>query len=121
MKLKELLEEFKDYVKSSLLPNKIPVFVNPTREEMLEVAEGSSKHIRFIIDKNNKNFYVFTSGVMHFEVASKLQIGSKKVLLGIGAVSMKPIEHNKALSKNYSWARKYLKHIKNINLSPDIQ
>jgi len=116
MKIIGLLEEFKTYVKSSFHPDAIPVFVNPTRKEMMEVR-SSDKYIRFIIDKNNKNFYVFTAEVMHYEIVNKLQLGKKKILHGIGAVSMKPIEHGKGLFKDYSWARKYLKHIKNINLS----
>ena len=63
MKLKELVtnEEYHSLVGSTLNKNKYPIFVNPTRSEIRELAQESNL-IRFIAYKND--FYVFNAALL---------------------------------------------------------
>ncbi|HUW43522.1 MAG TPA: hypothetical protein VMV95_00995 [Bacillota bacterium] len=81
MKLKTLLEEWKDSIKVGRYTYEI--FKNPTQKELSSVAAQADKEgirsmvdddIRFIIDKKKKDLYVFSSLITHPDAASKLGI-----------------------------------------------
>jgi len=115
MKLKKLLEEFKDYVKQSFTKRKVkhfPVFVNPTKKEMQEVAHKEYKHLRFIIDKKNKKFYVFTADALHYVVIEELKLDRSNIMRGEGKFSITPVEHHVILFMEHPWVEKYLKYIR---------
>lgn len=54
---------------------KYPVYINPTKEELLSIYEQSST-IRIIIDYKNKNIFCFSGDILHEDAAEEL--------LGIG-------------------------------------
>jgi len=74
MRLKQITEEFADYVKNHR--NKpFPIFINPTRKEILELAhEDGINGVRVIVDANTKTFYIFSENVYHAYVAKKYNI-----------------------------------------------
>lgn len=79
MKLKYLLEEFKDYVKGPL-GNKDPLFINPSKKELDDIdknnTEKNKNFFRVILDLKNKNAYFSTGSIFHHEMVRVLKIPS---------------------------------------------
>ncbi len=74
MKLKELLEEFKDYISPDWnLKLHLPVFVNPTPKEMADAGENSGA-VKFIAYSKDKKVYVFDSRTHHIIVRIRLKL-----------------------------------------------
>ena len=77
MKLKEITttEEYHSLVKSPLNKNIYPIFVNPTRSEIRELAQESNL-VRFIAYR--ENFYVFNAALLHAFVIEHLKLPISK-------------------------------------------
>ncbi|MFW6130064.1 MAG: hypothetical protein ACOC56_02695 [Atribacterota bacterium] len=71
--LKFLSEEYVDLV-SNFSGNKHgPVFINPTPREMQETSsEGGLDEIRFLLDRNNHDVYIFPGFVLHQDVCHEI-------------------------------------------------
>ena len=83
MKLKTLLEEWKDSFKFG--KHTYEIFKNPTQKELLAVSNQTKiiggemkgmegEDIRFIIDMVKKDLYVFSALLLHREAAKELEI-----------------------------------------------
>jgi len=95
----------------------IPVFLNPDSKELRQV--GSK--IRFIIDFDNKNFYVFNAvEALHYSIFKELNLGNKTnaFALGQGDLSGKKIvpteflfsgkkKSNKYVREDFTFVKKY--------------
>lgn len=69
-----LKEEFVKYVKSSMKLAPIPVFLNPTKKELMEIESG---HARYIINYNQKKIWVFDAELaIHDDVVRQLKLGT---------------------------------------------
>ena len=74
MKLKELLEVWKDSVKSIHDDKKTyDIFVNPNKKEVREV-KGEFKDVRYIIDFKKKKLYVFSAEFSHDDASNLLKL-----------------------------------------------
>lgn len=60
--IKELTEDI-----AAKLKNDNMVFKNPTKKDLNELYLKSGKNVRFIANERTKNFYVFTSELLHFQ------------------------------------------------------
>ncbi|HUW43523.1 MAG TPA: hypothetical protein VMV95_01000 [Bacillota bacterium] len=78
MKLKTLLEDWKDSVKIG--KNTYEIFKNPTPKELLSVSMQTKKEamgyvdkdIRFIVDTVNHDIYVFSALLLHQDASERL-------------------------------------------------
>jgi len=66
-------EEFVDYMKN-FFGNEMPVFINPSKSEMVSLRKNRNVGIRFIIDNSSKKFYAFDESLFHEKVARKFNI-----------------------------------------------
>lgn len=71
MKLRELLEEFKEAIKVGNVYYEI--FSNPTKKEIEELTKEQSA-VRFIIDFKKKKLYVFKAEGLHLPASKILKI-----------------------------------------------
>jgi hypothetical protein len=70
-------EEFEDFA-TSIDKNQYSIYKNPNRREMKElVKENGRENVRFIIDLENDNIYVFGGELLHKYAADKLGIKYK--------------------------------------------
>ena len=86
----------------------IPVFLNPDSKELRQV--GSK--IRFIVDFDNKNFYVFdATDSLHYSIFKELNLGNKTdaFALGQGNLSGKKIIPTEFL---FSGKKRYNKYVR---------
>jgi hypothetical protein len=122
MTFKTILKEvFVDYVKDPYKSKKLhSVYKNPTSRELRDlVKEEKPSEIRFIVDKKNKEVYVFGSDLLHDEAAKKVL---KKRTSGMAdrythgiadkkgnIISLRRYRlSNPETRKEFSWLKKYL-------------
>ena len=72
MKIREICEEFKDAVRLSK-DEYYEIFKNPSSREVNE-AKSKDLGVRFIIDFNDKIFYVFNENLLHSVASKKLGV-----------------------------------------------
>jgi len=81
MKLQQLLEEFRDYIK--VRGKDYAIYINPTSEDYRELKkEEETDEVRFMFklytEKNEQpKLYAFNSEVLHYEAAEKFGIPYK--------------------------------------------
>ena len=107
MKLRELIEEFIDYVESEHDRKHFIVYKNPSRKELQEIDAYSA---RFIVDFKNKDVYVFHPNLLHTYVAKKLGFkysmgGDENFGYGIGTIDLKrnKIVDSKIRTEKSNW------------------
>jgi hypothetical protein len=86
----------------------IPVFLNPDSKELRQVGPN----IRFIIDFDNKNFYIFdATDSLHYTIFKELNLGNKTnaFALGQGDLSGKKIIPTEFLFSGKKKSNKYAK------------
>lgn len=105
MKLKELLEEFKDSFKFG--PKYIEVFINPSKKEMSDASGkiAGSTFVRFIAT-TDKKFYVFDPIILHHEMAESLKISPNNGKKDFWAVAKKESGRWRLYSSD-SWRPSY--------------
>lgn len=91
MKLRELVEEFVDFIESEHERKHFAVYKNPTRKELQEIGNYFA---RFIVDFINKDVYAFHSNLLHTYVANHFGFeynmsGSENFGYGIGTIDLK--------------------------------
>ena len=111
-----------------------PVYMNPGSSDYIDMKKTKKEQgvkffyfIRFIIDLDKKNIYVFDAGeAMHMEVEEKLRHKglslSNNILYGIGPLSGSKIEIEGLYQEpwkvpqnyDYKWAKRYFTNPQNI-------
>ena len=121
MKLKELLEEFKDGFKSGTSGKYIEIFVNPTKKEFMDAygIVGGKKYVRFIADPKSKKVYVFSPNEYHRNIHVNLNLTNDDLIniwgvaqkvgnswMLVTSDSWKSLKDKKA--STWEWLKKYI-------------
>ena len=80
MKLRNLVEEWVDYVKQAQTGITYSIHKNPSSKDFLQMKqENNTTRVRYIVSlySEDLNLYVFDANVLHYEAARKLGIPYK--------------------------------------------